>query len=177
MGKKRLPIKTSIKQIVDYWSVRVDEMFLSVDWAEAHERCWRCARKTRLERCHIIPHSRGGEDTPSNFVLLCKKCHLENPNITDTEIMWDWLKAYQTTFYDTLWIIEGFVEYKKIYHQDFLEQLQRFEINDVKQIEALIKEKMQGSIRHFAEPHFNMATVAGILRMIYKDIEKNNSGK
>lgn len=88
-------------------------MFLSVDWAEAHERCWRCARKTRLERCHIIPHSRGGEDTPSNLVLLCKKCHLENPNITDTEIMWDWLKAYQTTFYDTLWIIQGFVEYKK----------------------------------------------------------------
>lgn len=86
---KRTAIKTTIPEIVDYWFSRVYEGDLSVDASEAHERCWRCGYQTKLERCHIIPHSRGGADEPSNLVLLCKKCHLENPNVSDPEIMWD----------------------------------------------------------------------------------------
>lgn len=174
---KRKPIKTTAVEIIDYWSHRVYEGDLSVDWSEAHERCWRCAHKTKLERCHIIPHASGGEDSPSNLVLLCKRCHLENPNVVDPEIMWDWLRAYQTSFYDTFWIVQGFEEYKKIYHQDFLEQLQQFGITEVEQVKSLMGEKMRGSIRHFGEPHFNKATVAGILRMIYKGITKSDSGR
>lgn len=174
---KRTTIKTTIAEIVDYWSNKVYEGNLSVDWSEAHERCWRCAHKTRLERCHIIPHARGGDDTPSNLVLLCKRCHLENPNVVDPEMMWDWLKAYQTSFYDTFWIVQGFQEYQKIYGQDFFEQLQKFGVTEVEQVKSLMSEKMKGSIRHFGEPHLNKATVAGILRMIYKDITKNNSGQ
>ena len=42
----------------------------------------------------IVPDSLGGEDTPSNFVILCKRCHLDNPNVADPEVMWDWLRAY-----------------------------------------------------------------------------------
>lgn len=42
---KRETIKTSIIEIVDYWTGRQDECGLSVDWAEAHERCWRCGCK------------------------------------------------------------------------------------------------------------------------------------
>ncbi len=89
-------IKTSKKEIVDYWFSKVDESGLSVDAAEAHERCWRCGCERSLERCHIIPASLGGEDKPSNLVLLCRRCHLENPNVLDPEIMWDWLRAYGT---------------------------------------------------------------------------------
>ena len=65
-----------------------EECGLSVDWAEAHERCWQCGCKRGLQRCHIVPHALGGEDAPSNLVLLCGRCHLDNPNVADTEVMW-----------------------------------------------------------------------------------------
>ena len=88
-----------------YWARHTDESGLSVDFAEAHERCWRCGCRRRLERCHIVPDSLGGEDIPSNFVILCKRCHLDNPNVADPEIMWDWLRAYSVPLYDTFWDI------------------------------------------------------------------------
>lgn len=69
--KSREKIKTTKKEIIDYWAVRQDECELSVDWAEAHERCWRCGYKKTLDRCHIIPDSLGGKDEPKNLVLLC----------------------------------------------------------------------------------------------------------
>ena len=86
-------IKTTKKQIVDYWADHVSEAGLSIDFSEADKRCWRCGCQRTLERCHIVPDSLGGEDTPSNFVLLCKRCHLDNPNVADPQIMWDWLHA------------------------------------------------------------------------------------
>ena len=101
MARKR--IRTTIPEIVDYWARHTDECGLSVDFAEAHERCWRCGCRRRLERCHIVPDSLGGEDTPSNFVILCKRCHLDNPNVADPEVMWDWMRAYSVPFYDTFW--------------------------------------------------------------------------
>ncbi len=81
----RKPIKTTSKEIVEYWDSRIDETELSIDFAEAEERCWRCAYKSKLHRCHIIPDSLGGEDTPSNLVLLCRRCHIEAPNIKDKD--------------------------------------------------------------------------------------------
>ena len=100
---EREKIKTTKEQIVDYWIGHEDECGLSVDFAEAHERCWRCGCKRGLARCHIIPDSLGGRDTPSNFVLLYSRCHLDNPNVADPEVMWDWLRAYAVPFYDTFW--------------------------------------------------------------------------
>lgn len=38
---KRGNIKISRKQIIEYWKTCQDECELSVDWAEAEERCWR----------------------------------------------------------------------------------------------------------------------------------------
>src|SRR5699024_4292664 len=112
---ERKNIKAQKHEIVDYWFSRVDECELSVDAAEAHERCWRCGYKRGLERCHIVPSSLGGSDEPSNLVLLCKRCHLENPNVSDPEIMWDWIRAYGTSLYGTFWTIQGMKEYEFIY--------------------------------------------------------------
>lgn len=39
---KREPIKTTKEAIISYWAKHQDECGLSVDWAEAGERCWRC---------------------------------------------------------------------------------------------------------------------------------------
>lgn len=91
-------IKTTIAEAVDYWSRHQSECGLSVDWAEAHERCWRCGCERDIERCHIVPDALGGPDAPENIVLLCKRCHAEWPNVKDPEIMWDWLKAYAVPF-------------------------------------------------------------------------------
>ncbi|MDI1352804.1 MAG: HNH endonuclease signature motif containing protein [bacterium] len=103
------------QQIIDYWSIRVYEGDLSIDFSEADERCWRCGYKSSLEKCHIVPHSLGGKDEPSNYVLLCKLCHEENPNVDDPNIMWDWLKAHKVDFYDTYWVLRGLKEYEFIY--------------------------------------------------------------
>lgn len=172
---KRPAIKTTVKDIVAYWTNKVYEGDLSVDWSEAHERCWRCAHKTKLERCHIIPHSRGGEDKPSNLVLLCKRCHLENPNVVDPEVMWDWLKAYRVSLYDTFWIVQGLEKYQKIYGESFLDQCVAHGMLGREEIEELVALKMRSSTHHFGEPHLNKATVAGIFRMIYKEMIKNPS--
>lgn len=83
-----------------------------------------------MERCRIVPHSLGGKDIPSNYVLLCKICHLDNPNVSDPEIMWDWLKAYQCDFYDTFWILQGISEYQKIYGISFEQELAKRKIEE-----------------------------------------------
>ena len=176
---ERTRIKTTEKEIVEYWGRRIDESDLSVDFAEAHERCWRCGCKRRLERCHIVPASLGGEDVPSNFVLLCKRCHLDNPNVADAEIMWDWLRAYKVSFYDLFWQVQGMKEYEKIYSVPFSEELQSRGLTDkdIEEIQTIMKEQMNKASYHFGDPHLNVATIAGILRMILKEYDKRHGRK
>ena len=166
---ERKPIKTKIPEIVDYWFSRIDESDFSVDAAEAHERCWRCGCKRNLERCHIVLDSLGGRDEPANLVLLCARCHAENPNVTDPEIMWDRLKAYKVPFYDTLWSILGLKEYRFIYKRSFFEDLAALGISDpdernreMREIKTIVYR--QATV-HFGQPYFNTATVAGLYRM------------
>lgn len=86
MGKNRKPMKTTLEEAIDYWVKYQDESGLSVDWAEAKERCWRCGCERNLQRCYIVPHALGGKDEPSNIVLLCERCHADGPNVVDPEI-------------------------------------------------------------------------------------------
>ncbi len=168
---ERGSIKTKIPEIVNYWVRYADESDLSVDFSEAHERCWRCGCKRRLQRCHIVPDSLGGKDEPSNFVLLCARCHLDNPNVADPDIMWDWLKAYKATFYDTFWFIQGMREYEKIYTVSYKEELQKRNITDENEINQIISDKIGQASYHFGDPHFNVATIAGILRMALNEYD------
>lgn len=167
---KRENIKTKINEIVSYWETKVYEGDLSIDFSEAHERCWRCGYEKKLERCHIVPHSLGGKDTPSNFVLLCKRCHIDNPNVSDPEIMWDWLKAYKCVFYDTFWVLQGMIEYQKIYGITFEEELVNRNIDEKTSITILKKQFKKASI-HFGNPEFNVATIAGMLKMFLKEYD------
>lgn len=169
-------IKTTKKQIVDYWQKHVHEEDLSIDFAEAGERYWRCGCERNLERCHIIPRSLGGEDVPSNYVLLCKRCHLDNPNVADPEIMWDWLRAYEVSFYDTFWQIQGLKEYERIYGISFREELANRKIgpSDENEINEITKEQMAKASHHFGDPYLNTATLAGIYRMILKEYDKKH---
>ncbi|WP_206854673.1 HNH endonuclease [Candidatus Enterococcus mangumiae] len=171
---KRSNIKTPIDDIVSYWVTKVYEGDLSVDFSEAHERCWRCGYQKKLERCHIIPHSLGGKDIPSNYVLLCKRCHIDNPNVSDPEIMWDWLKAYKADFYDTFWAFQGMIEYKKIYGISFQQELINRNIED-RIVADIFKDQFKNASIHFGNPEFNVATIAGILKMFLKEYDRQIS--
>lgn len=166
--KSREKIKTTKKEIIDYWAVRQDECELSVDWAEAHERCWRCGYKKTLDRCHIIPDSLGGKDEPKNLVLLCRRCHKEAPNVEDEEIMWDWIRAYKTSFYDTFWKNQERKEYEFIYKKSFLDELKERDILSYRDLDRFWNINIGRSSIHYGQPWGNTATDVGILRMRLK---------
>ena len=70
--------------------------------AKAAAHCWACGvsvkgsythhggRGNGLERCHVIPRAMGGDDRPSNFVLMCKGCHADNPDSRNADTFWAW---------------------------------------------------------------------------------------
>lgn len=49
------------------------------------------ASKSFLNRCHIIPHSAGGEDKPENLFLLCERCHVEAPDTDNSKNFLKWV--------------------------------------------------------------------------------------
>ena len=162
---KRKPIKTTKKEIADYWTSRQEELGLSVDWAEAKERCWRCGYKKTLERCHIIPDSLGGKDTPSNLVLLCKRCHIEAPNVEDKNFMWDWIRAYGTPLYDTFWKIKAQEEYQFIYGKSFSQELRDRDIISNSDLRKFWNTDIGKTSTHYGHPWYNTSTDAGVLKM------------
>ena len=180
---KRPPIKTTAEQAINYWIKYIDEGDLSVDWAEADTHCWRCGYQRNLERCHIVPDSLGGPDTPSNIVMLCKRCHADGPNVNDPEIMWDWIRAYKVLFYETFWHSKALKEYQFIYKNSFKEDLIKVlassgrnytneEISDI--IRLSLDETIAKASNHFGQPYFNTATLAGMYRMVIKKIAKDH---
>lgn len=53
---------------------------------------WQSPITRRLERCHIVPHSLGGDDKdPSNYLLLCPQCHAESPDTIYPRAMFLWM--------------------------------------------------------------------------------------
>jgi|SRR5210317_1181786 5-methylcytosine-specific restriction endonuclease McrA len=116
--KRKMP---SAKTILEYWrsssaSWYLDNMSKSAKMKfdfhlkinPIHQQCFACNRvfikhkwgssRSILERSHIVPHALGGSSSAVNFVLLCKHCHLENPNV-DNEIAYlRWLQSHKSRF-------------------------------------------------------------------------------
>ena len=157
-----------IRDIVSFWAKRQDECGLSVVWAEAHERCWRCSRRMRLQFCHITPRSRGGSDEPENIVLLCQRCHREAPNVEDPSFMWFWLRAYAVTCYDTDWIDRGFEEFEKLFKRKPLADVDpNFPLEKFRE---LLKKYIQKTVVHFGEGRPNPSTVAWLLAQVERQV-------
>lgn len=125
----------SKNQIAEYWITRVDECDLGADCDQLKDHCWRCGEHERrvrdesnIDRCHIVPRSRGGSDGVENLVLLCKYCHSQAPDIADPHVMWDWIKRTRPTYtgLDQLLMKEGEKEYRNLFgstmDQDFENQ-------------------------------------------------------
>jgi len=175
MNKKL--IKTSIEEIANYWKKNntISETQLNFDWCDAHTHCWNCgdnkyseSDRVRLERAHIIPESLGGDDIPSNYVLLCKECHRQAPNTCDKENMWEWIKENKKSisFYNT----SKFQEVISI-----LEQKEKFiffeKVKDINLFEKLLTIEFEKISRH-AFDNFNTSTLYFLLRNLVKENEK-----
>ena len=170
--RRRKSIKTTKEKIISYWSKKVDESELSIDFTEASERCWRCGYKSVLHRCHIIPDSLGGKDNPSNLVLLCRRCHIEAPNINDKDFFWDWLKAQKVSLYNTYWTIRGVKEYEEVYKENPIQTMRRLNVK-TDAFDKFLKQQMNFVTIHFGEGRLNPSTIAGIFRSFIKQKEKN----
>jgi len=164
-------MKNNFEAIVVYWSKKIDECEIGVDWSEAHERCWRCGYKAKLQKCHIVPHALGGKNSIDNLVLLCHQCHREAPNIVDPAYMWAWIKSTSTSFYDTYWVMRGLQEFEKIFKRSAFEGLDCANITQEKVL-SLLKKEMGKTIVHFGEGRLNPSTIAAILRGIEKALTK-----
>jgi 5-methylcytosine-specific restriction endonuclease McrA len=164
----REKITTKHEEIVKYWVSKVSECDLSIDWSEAHERCWRCGYEAGLERCHIVPQSLGGGDIPENYVLLCNTCHHEAPNINDKEFFWDWLKAHATSFYDTYWTMRSMKEYEFIYKVKIEEELIKYNVTDTEFCVFLKTVGLNQCSFHYGHTRLNVSTRTGLLRLFFK---------
>jgi hypothetical protein len=74
--------------------------YLAIEWTdsmEEWERCWCCGfdEGKRLQRCHIVARSIGGEPDPLNIVPLCRYCHDLMPDTPDPEFFWSWIAKQQ----------------------------------------------------------------------------------
>ncbi|WP_182037412.1 HNH endonuclease [Vibrio diabolicus] len=102
-----------IGEVVEYWRDKPNSFGALIDINEP--TCWSCGqpwegrhdvlrgsylrgwRKAPLQICHVIPKSLGGDEHPSNLVLMCKECHDLAPNTSFPEIMYKWM-AKQSYF-------------------------------------------------------------------------------
>ena len=53
--------------------------------------------KSELQKCHIVPRAKGGEDTPSNLFLMCSKCHEQSPDTVNASSFFRWVYDQRTT--------------------------------------------------------------------------------
>jgi HNH endonuclease len=58
-------------------------------------KAWTLSR-TGLQRCHLVPHDKGGTDEPDNLLLLCPACHFGAPDTLDPDVMLRWAVGYES---------------------------------------------------------------------------------
>ena len=110
--RKRPPMKTTKKQIVDWCERHIDECDYPVDASEMDTHCFRCGYERPTERAHTVPRSNYDYDpkydSPRYYRLLCSECHAEAPNVMEETAMDKWIiesaeKYNLHKFYNTYW--------------------------------------------------------------------------
>lgn len=146
-------IKTTKEAIANYWAGIYPEANL------CDTKCWCCGIKRRLDRAHIQALSIDGQDAPDNFVLLCKHCHINAPNVDDPYYMWQWLNFFRQRDIKELWMYEGIEMFNRLYHQDFRVLVKGHEV----EFYVAFKEAVVHATRHFGQPSLNPSTVASVI--------------
>ena len=155
----------SLKDVVAYWSQYQEESGLAIDWSDAEKRCWRCAYKSKLERCHIVPKSRGGADSVENLVLLCRRCHREAPNVRDKRFMWIWLRANCVPFYDMYWTNRGAEEFEVMFGRPPF-STPAFTSDLIDEAMQIIRTEIDHATIHWGEGRLNPSTIASIFALV-----------
>jgi len=63
----------------------------------AAESCWACGSTDETpQRAHIQGVAVGGDNDPTNFVLLCQRCHREHPDGAGLRAQLLWLVSHET---------------------------------------------------------------------------------
>ena len=73
-------------------------------------QCWACAEEHKtLERAHVKARVAGGGMAPSNFFLLCRECHKEQPDgaSESAQVLWlleheSWLSRFHRHFEEVM---------------------------------------------------------------------------
>ena len=166
-------IATTIKEIIKYHSDNASELQLNVDICDLAIRCWRCGEIRRLHRCHVVPASAGGEDIPSNYVLLCNACHEVAPNINNPKRMFDWLYATHSDTYNSFWGLETNKAYKQIYQKDLQsEMLKRYKINSIL-FDELMSKKIEECKTHIGHGRLNTSTWVAFWENLFEAFDNN----
>jgi hypothetical protein len=89
-SRRKMP---SRQKIAEYWFQHFKQKY---DRDIDPNTCFACARDipASVERCHIKPRWRGGDDSVGNLHLLCKMCHYESEGFFGNDWhYWHWLAA------------------------------------------------------------------------------------
>ena len=97
--RHNLPSKT---KIFEHWEDRVHEFGIYEDFQGmlSDEECWACGKGPNVQRCHIVPYSRGGSDVEENLVLLCPTCHVDSEGLQPT-MFWRWMREMRRLKWQT----------------------------------------------------------------------------
>lgn len=98
--------KTTVRAICEHWCGTTHPSKASCELCAI---CWRCYG-SRPERCHIVPDSLGGPDIPSNYVLLCNRCHLDAPDVRDPHEMLRWISESDLPWISDMKMVLGHLE-------------------------------------------------------------------
>jgi 5-methylcytosine-specific restriction endonuclease McrA len=107
--KRKMPTKGDIVNYWIKWETDKKQIPPWGDWDWGEPACMACTRwlegwddpetirgkwnSTKgLERCHVIPRYLGGTDDVSNLVLMCPKCHQNQPDDLDPEITYMYMR-------------------------------------------------------------------------------------
>jgi hypothetical protein len=173
------------KKIIEYWlsddglkryrehvdkGCRLDfigRLIIPDDFKSIEPFCFACkdmkANRSKgwghFDRAHIIPKMLGGSNDPSNFIMLCQKCHLENPNTKHEDIYFIWLGSVKN--HNLKWSEDLVNAFKLFGLSD--EELEI--LNDIDIIRPMIRDATEEAGLHHG---INVMTMAGLMTIKIK---------
>lgn len=103
-------VMPSMETIATYWEARKLPGFDQIPLMDAGEpECFACGycpldhykkeikkkiSTKNLQRAHVVPWSLGGSNDPQNFAILCKRCHEQSPDTSESDIFWSWVAKH-----------------------------------------------------------------------------------
>ena len=49
-------------------------------------------RLSRLQKAHLQGYQFGGDNDPDNYAMLCRRCHIDAPDVPDPFVMVEWMR-------------------------------------------------------------------------------------